>query len=232
MYYMFLDDMQVPIPPAEMDTRIKGRNKIINLLNDGEINILRSAGLTDINFQILLPNESYPFNQSILESDAKASVYIEKLQSLQEAKQPFVFIMVRMTDGGEILSVQDIKVSLEEYTLKEDANERYDMYALIHLKKYQDWGTKKIDVSTDSTGAQNGTVTDTRSTDGLTKLTQVTAKSGDTLQTIIKKNFGSVSAVASAANSISFIQELNKIAVPSALAVGQIITIREENNVS
>jgi hypothetical protein len=229
MYYMFMDDMQIPIPPEKMRTRIKGRNRTFDLLADGEINILKAAGLTEIEFKILLPNASYPCNQSILGSFAKAQVYIDKLQVLKTSMQPFQFIMVRMTDGGEILNIENTKVTLENYDLDEDAMEGYDFYADIHLKQYKDYNTKKITVTTDATGAQTGTVTAARSPDSKTELTQVTAKAGDTLQTIIKKNFGSVSAIVGVANSISFIQQINKIAVPAALAAGQIIKIRQEN---
>ena len=60
-YYFFLGDTMLPIPPARVDTKINGKNKTINLINEGEVNLLKTTGLTDISFIFSLPNSVYPF---------------------------------------------------------------------------------------------------------------------------------------------------------------------------
>ena len=52
-YYFYLDDMMLPIPPAKMDIRIKNKNKTVNLINEGEINIIKTEGLKEISFELL-----------------------------------------------------------------------------------------------------------------------------------------------------------------------------------
>lgn len=227
MYYMFLDDMQIPIPPPEMRTKIRNKNRTVDLLSAGEINILKDPGLTEIEFKVLLPNQTYPFNQSLLGNSIKAQTYIDKLATLKAADTHFQFIMVRMTDGGEILNIENLKMSLEDYTLDESAQDGYDFQADLHLKQWKEHTTKTITTSTDSKGTMTGTTAATRETTKIAAAT-VMAKSGDTLQTLIKKNFGSVSSVAGALNSISFIQNLNKITIPGVLAAGQIIKMKSE----
>ena len=51
----------LPVPPPKMETKINGQNKTINLINEGEVNLLKTTGLTDISFTCLLPNSQYPF---------------------------------------------------------------------------------------------------------------------------------------------------------------------------
>lgn len=223
MYYMFMDTMQIPIPPESMLTKIKNKNKVIELINSGEINILKAAGLTEISFKMLLPNQSYPFNHSLLNQSARASTYLDQLEKFKTSKKPFQFIVVRMTDGGELLSMTNIKMTLEEYSIDEDAKEGYDFYANVTLKQYKEWGAKKIETKTGSDGKTTGTITKTRETTGKTTPDSIIAKKGDTLQTICKKYV--VPAAIGLASQMSMVKALNKIAIPAVLAAGQVIKL-------
>ena len=44
MYYFFLGMMQLPVPPAKMTVKIKGKNKTVDLINEGEANLIKDAG--------------------------------------------------------------------------------------------------------------------------------------------------------------------------------------------
>lgn len=228
MYYMFLGTMQIPIPPETMRTRIKNRNKTISLVNRGEINILKATGLTEITFKMLLPNANYPFNQSIIGKSYHAAYYIDQLEQLKLSSDPFQFIIVRMTDGGELLNMTNLKCTLEDYSLDEDAREGYDFYANVVLKEYREWGAKKIEIKTNANGQKVGTTEATRSTTGKASTPDtVTAKSGDTLQSICKKYLGPMAL--NAAMGLPFIKKLNKIAIPAVLTAGQVIKMKNPN---
>ena len=54
-YTMYLNGVQMPVTPSKLTVKIKGQNKTLNLVNDGEINFLRSPGLTEITVEVLLP---------------------------------------------------------------------------------------------------------------------------------------------------------------------------------
>ena len=62
MYYIYLSSMQVSIPSKTMETKISNKNKTINLLDTGEVNVLRKPGLTQVAFEFMLPNSKYPFD--------------------------------------------------------------------------------------------------------------------------------------------------------------------------
>lgn len=87
MYYFFLSSMQIPIPPPSMTTCINGKNETIDLIGAGEVNIIKPPGLTDWSFKILLPNNDYPFNQSLIMKSKKAEYYLDKLKRFKQEKK-------------------------------------------------------------------------------------------------------------------------------------------------
>ena len=223
--------MQIPIPPATMKTRTKNRNKTIDLINTGEINIIKATGLTEISFKFLLPNADYPFNQSTMRSGARASYYVDTLKQLKQSQDPFQFIVVRMTDGGELLGMDNLRVTLEDFDIEEDAREGYDFYADVRLKQYREWGAKKLNMKADSNGKMTATPETTRSTVGKADTPKtVAAKAGDTLLTICKQNLGPMAM--DAAMGLPFLKKLNKIAIPAILTAGQIIRLSKDKSSS
>ncbi len=61
MYTFYLEDVQLPVAPAKMTMKINNQNKTINLINESEINLIKTAGLTDISFEAMIPQSEYPF---------------------------------------------------------------------------------------------------------------------------------------------------------------------------
>ena len=60
-YYFYLGKTLLPVAPQKLQLKIKGANKTYTLINECEINVLKTPGLTDIEFDALLPNVKYPF---------------------------------------------------------------------------------------------------------------------------------------------------------------------------
>lgn len=60
-YDFYMGKMLLPVPPEKLEIKINSNNKTYQMMNEGEINVLKSAGLTDIEFEALLPNVKYPF---------------------------------------------------------------------------------------------------------------------------------------------------------------------------
>ena len=221
MYYFYMGTMQIPIPPKELVTTINGKNETMDLLGKGEVNIIKPAGLTDVAFKFLLPNSDYPFNESMLFKSKKAKYYIDELEKLKTTKTVFQFIVVRMKPNGQMLSMTNMKCTLENYTIEEDADNGFDSYANVSLKQWKPWGAKRIEIKTDKDGVAKGSVKQDRSTDDKTVATQAKASKGQTLQQIIKKQLGNT-------DNLFQIAALNKIAIPAALAVGQVIQLKKE----
>ena len=82
-YYVFLGVIPLPITPAKISITTPSKNQTVTLINDGEINILKTPGLREISFDFLLPQNKYPFmNEFALAKENTASVYIPLLNTL------------------------------------------------------------------------------------------------------------------------------------------------------
>lgn len=223
MYYFYLGTMQIPIPPKELTTTINGKNETMDLLGKGEVNIIKPAGLTDISFKFLLPNSDYPFNESMLFKSKKAKYYIDELEKLKTTKTIFQFIVVRMKPGGQMLAMTNMKFTLENYSIDEDADNGFDAYATVALKQWKAWGAKRIEVTTDKDGTAKGSVKQDRPTNNKAVASTAKVSRGQTLQQMVKKELGNT-------DNLFQIAAFNKIAVPAVLGVGQVIQLKREGN--
>lgn len=178
-YYFFLDEMMLPVPPEKMTVQVQSRNKTIELINEGEINIIRDAGLTEIEFDIRLPGSYRPyadFNSSFGDTSMNfvmsrlvgqtqanslsyqsAENYLQKIRELKTSKEPFQFVVTRDTKFSTNLTV-----TLEEYSIEEDAEDGFDVTVPVRLKQYRDYATKEVSVSKDANGKETVTVKQNR----------------------------------------------------------------------
>ena len=166
MYSIYLDKVLLPIAPKSIKIGFSSQNKTLNLINHGEINMLKDPGLLDIEFDAMLPNTKYPF-AVYKDGFKKADKFIDEINKLKMDKKPFQFIVTRTRPDGTPLFNTNIKVSLEEYEINEDAEEGFDVILSIKLKQYKPFGTKKIKIekSKDEDNKQEAKVEEKREAD-------------------------------------------------------------------
>ncbi len=140
-YLFYVDRVLLPVTPAKLQMKIKGKNSVATLINEGDINILKKAGLTEVSFEAMLPNTLYPFAQ-YASGYQTASYFLEKLEALKLAEQPFQFIVTREKPSGGQMYATNLTVSLEDYSVTEDAKNGLDVMVSISLKQYKPYGTK------------------------------------------------------------------------------------------
>ena len=114
----------------------------------------------------MLPNTKYPFS-IYKDGFESADKFIDKINKLKTDKKPFQFIVTRTRPDGTPLFNTNIKVSLEEYEINEDAEEGFDVILSIKLKQYKPFGTKKIKIekSKDEDNKQEAKVEEKREAD-------------------------------------------------------------------
>ena len=185
-YYFYLGMVQLPVPPARMELKIKGKNRVINLINEGEA--IKSPGLSEVEFDARLPNNRYPwadYDTSLLGGLAnsliagatgidnffgykKAEYFLNQFETLKTSKEPFQFIVCRMV-GFNVLFSTNMTVTLEDYSIVEDADsEGTDVVVPLKLKEYRYFGTKTAKIEKDKDGNEKLVVQDNRPTVGKT----------------------------------------------------------------
>lgn len=136
MYNLYLEGIQFPTPP-KMTVKIKGQNKSVTLLDGGELNFLRSPGLTEI---------TLPLTLTMLGAEYTPNYYLSYLADFMEEKKPLRFILNRISPTGALLYDTNMLVSIEDYTTIEDAKEGLDVSVEISLKRYVEHKTIRAKV--------------------------------------------------------------------------------------
>lgn len=112
-YTCYLGGMEVPTP-AKLTVKIKGKNKTLVLLNEGEINFLRTPGLTEITVPLVLP---------MLTGGRSPSAYLDMLEGLKTGKKTTQFILVRSSPNGrkpKDYAMSEIKRRITEALMQDD----------------------------------------------------------------------------------------------------------------
>lgn len=219
-YKMYLDGVLMPITPSKVKVKINNQNETLTLISGEEINILKAAGLTDVSFDLLLPQVPYPFTNG---GAQPADYYLSLFERLKTAKEPFQWILNREKPNGSWLFYTNLTVGMEDYQITDDAEEGFDITVTVSLKQYRHYGTKTVTIQPASTPATKPTATvepPKRETSQAPKQSTYTVKSGDCLWNIAKKYLGDGSRY----NEIYNLNK-DKIKNPNLIYAGQVLTL-------
>lgn len=212
-YSIYFDNVLMPVTPSKIEMKVKNQNSTLNLINGDEINIIRPPGLTEISFELLIPQVKYPFaiypdsmDGLVIKPKAEDSAqffeaqhYLALFERLKKDTKPFKFIVERSKpDNIKLFETKvDMDVTLEEYSIIEDAANGFDLTIPVRLKQYRSYV---------GNSAENG----------IQHRLTYTVKQGDTLWGICKRFLGDGSKYPQ-------IADLNGIKNPKEIKVGQVI---------
>ena len=210
-YACYLAGVQMPTP-AKLTVKVKNKNKTLILLNEGEINFLRTPGLTEI---------VVPFTFPML-TGRSPDYYLGTLERLKTSKEPTQFILVRCSPDGRTLYDTNMRVSVEDYNIVEDATKGLDVAVDVNLKQWRSYGTKTATVEQPAESGQAATVTVEKERDASTAPTAktYTVKAGDSLWAIAAKYYGKGAEYSKIASA-----NTDKISNPNLIYPGQVLTI-------
>lgn len=240
-YYFYIDSMMLPVPPAKMSVKIKGKNKTVNLINEGEVNIIKTPGLTEISFDARLPNRAYPYadyNSSLFNSITssvierisgqrssfgfkRAAYFMEQFEQMKTSQTPVRLVICRMSGPFTMLFDTNMLVTLESYSIEEDAvRDSTDVTCPLKFKQYKPYGTKECEVTTDEDGTQHLRVKETRPAIGKTipKAIQISHQ---------KSVWEAVKGISNGSLDWRSVMSTNGLSNPADVAVGTILNLNE-----
>lgn len=189
-FYFMVDSnlLTFPITPGELTIKSGSNNKVVNLINEGDINILKSPSLTEINFEARFPMRQYPYAREYKSFQS----YFDVFKELKTEKKPFRFVVSRFTPNGISTWGTEYLVSLEDLELHENADEGDDVLITFKLKQFEEYGVVTIERKTNIDTNTSTIVTTTKDRKTQTKPKDKTYKvvSGDCLWNIAKKFYG------------------------------------------
>ena len=187
---MYIDGALMPITPSKVKVKINNQNKTLTLISGEEINILKDAKLTDVSFDVVLPQVPYPFTNGGAQG---ASYYLSLFERLKKSKTQFQWILNRSRPDGAALFYSNLTVGMEDYQITDDAKEGFDLTVSVKLKQYRAFGTKTVQLTPAPAPSQPATATvqpAPRPAESAPKSSSYTVKSGDCLWNIAKKQLG------------------------------------------
>lgn len=139
MYYFYLDRVLMPQAPSKMTLKIKGKDKVYDLLSGGETLIMNPPGLTDIEFTVPVNQRTY---QYLLPEAGRygAAYYLKLFKRLKTSGAPFRLVVYRThpTKRRGILELfhTNMLVRLMDYSIDEDAGKNgADLEVPLKLKQ-------------------------------------------------------------------------------------------------
>lgn len=209
-YKCYLFGAEMPQTPSKLTLKINGKNTQVTLLNGNEINILKSPGLTDIALTLTLP---------MLTAKRRPDYYLGLFEKFKLNKKTTQFIVTRAAPNDTPLFDTNLKVSVENYTIIENAENGLDVDVEVELKQYRDYATKKVNVKNIKTQKVASVEKDREKTNAPKSKTH-TVKPGDTLWAIAAKYLGS-----GAKYTVIYNANKDKIKNPNVIYPGQVLTI-------
>ena len=129
-YSFYLKQCLLPVAPKKLKLTINNNNATYILIDEGQINILKQAKLTDIEFECEIPQTPYPF--AVYSGGFRGAAYfLDYFEKLKTERKPFQFIVSRTTPGGRVLFSTNLKVSMEIYEVTEAAENGFDLTVKI-----------------------------------------------------------------------------------------------------
>ncbi len=144
-YDFYLDKCLLPVAPGKLQIKINNANRTITMIDQGEINLLKVPGLSEVEFECEIPQVEYPF--AVYKSGFQGAAYfLGWFERLKTGCSPFQFIVSRRMQDGTGLFGTNMKVSMEDYQIAEDADDGFDLKVKIRLKQFREYGTRVIKI--------------------------------------------------------------------------------------
>ncbi|MCL2828357.1 MAG: LysM peptidoglycan-binding domain-containing protein [Oscillospiraceae bacterium] len=183
---VYVDGLLMPIAPRQILTRYRGRNQRTALLDGGEATHLRTGSGAEVSIELCLPRRVLPFARYGARGFQAPEIFLERFLDLRQMRRPFRFITAQILPGRGILADTNLRVSLEDFEVKESAEEGGDLIVQMTMREYQAYAATRVAVEDQSIVFE----WPVRETDNRPQHTTHTVVRGDTLWGIARRFLG------------------------------------------
>ena len=197
-------ELQLPVKPTDFNITVAHKNTVVNVIQQGDINLMGKTGLREVSLSSFFPAKDYNFSNN---SGRKTPLtYVNKIEAWRNSGKP---VRVIITD------VLNMEATIESFTWGErDATG--DIYYTMLLKEYKKIKTKKATVTVSAVKTSTRETKAPASNSGKT----YTVKKGDSLWKIAKQFYGNGAQYTKIYNA-----NKDKIKNPNLIYVGQVLKI-------
>lgn len=188
MYRVYLKGVMFPVAPAKIKISNPSSTKTVKTLN-GEVRLINSPALRDIEFDVLLPGVEHPF-AVYTDGFKEPEVYIEFLNAIKREKEPVTLSILKQQLSKTFTNLdgkyyENYDVVLDSFTVVDDASEGADRVVNLKLSEFElskySIGRIRQDINSPTNKLFENTA------DGVKHIT----KKGDSLATLSKQYYGS-----------------------------------------
>ncbi len=207
MYLFYLGGLLLPVAPEKVVWKTEGQNRQFQLVNMEQCSKINPMQLTKIQFQTVFPGMKTPFYSQDGQME-EPFFLLEQLKVMAEAQKAVLFQVVRDHLPYErSRQVTQLMVTIEQFTVTEEAAHGYDLVVDLMLREYKEAKTMRTALSTE---------TKTERESQREAPSSYTVKSGDTLWGICKTKLNDGSRCYDIAKA-------NGITNPNLIYPGQVI---------
>lgn len=129
--------LQLPINPEKVTVKYAGNNKKMEIIQLGEINLLKDRKLATLSFSSILPQNPW-FSAVRTSGEFKTpKFYKDFFTSIQDKKKPVRIIITGLNIN--------MKASIESFEFFHQAGDHEDAYFSIDLCEYRDYSIMRMD---------------------------------------------------------------------------------------
>ncbi len=195
--------IELPVLPEKITFQQSGGNQTYDILNTGQINVIKGLGLPELDLEGYFPTDDIHVTAGTVYTPM---YYVEKLQKWAATLRP-----IRLTMTGTI--ELSWAVSIEDFEYTEEGGAVGEIQYKLSLKKYLFYGPAAVTIIGDT-----ATTASTRASDKVTPTTITVRQNEDTFWLLAKKYLGDGSKA-------SRLAALNGLTVGTVLFVGQVVRL-------
>lgn len=152
MHAVYFGDVRMPLAPESITVKVNSKNETIDLASGEEMAIINEPGLTEYEFDLIIPHDPDSIPVALYEHDPQW--YFDFFEDLKtfERKDDRVFQFMVFEDQPRPQKIS-MAVTLEDYDIKQDASKYgLDYVVSVNLRQYVPYSTIKMTLKQNEDG--------------------------------------------------------------------------------